>query len=169
MNLQHLDLSRGCCPATWKLLRRVIGVLILGCLLRPEAVSASANADSSASTGRGMFFGEGALRGTILGHTEALPLRVTTCANCHLDNAGRESSTSFAPALSRHAMTELRSRRGGPPSLFSPTSFCRMLRTGVDPVYVLITRQMPRYTLSDDQCLGLWRYLMETSDGPDDN
>ena len=43
-----------------------------------------------------------------------------------------------------------------------------MLRTGVDPAYVLITRQMPRYTLSDDQCLGLWRYLTETSDEPGD-
>jgi len=44
-----------------------------------------------------------------------------------------------------------------------------MLRTGVDPVYVVISRQMPRYTLSDDQCLDLWRYLMETSDEPHDN
>lgn len=66
-------------------------------------------------------------------------------------------------------MTEFHSRRGGPPSLFSTTSFCRILRTGVDPVYVVISRQMPRYTLSDDQCLDLWRYLMETSDEPHDN
>lgn len=165
MALRHLNLD----PATWMPFRRVIGALILGLLLRSEAVSAPANADSSASNGHGMFFGGGALHGTILGHSEALPPRVASCANCHLDDAGLSSSKSFAPTLSRHTMTELRSRRGGPPSLFSPPSFCRTLRTGVDPVYVLITRQMPRYTLSDDQCLGLWRYLMETSDGPDDN
>ncbi len=57
-------------------------------------------------------------------------------------------------------------RRGGPPSLFSQASFCRMLRTGVDPAYIVITRRMPRYTLSDEQCLGLWHYLMEASDAP---
>lgn len=153
-------------PATWRFFGRVVGVLILACLLRPEAASAPANADSSASTGRGMFFGNGALRGTILGHTEALSPRLASCANCHLDEAGLGSSTSFAPTLNRQGMTQLHGRRGGPPSQFSPTSFCRMLRTGVDPTYILITRQMPRYTLSDDQCLGLWRYLMETSDEP---
>ena len=156
-------------PATWRFLCRVVGVLILGCLLRPEAASAPVNADSAASTGREMFFDASSMRGTILGHTEALPPWLASCANCHLDDAGRRSSTSFAPTLSRHAMTELHSRRGGPPSLFSLTSFCRMLRTGVDPVYVLISRQMPRYTLSDDQCLSLWRYLMETSDEPGNN
>ena len=59
-------------------------------------------------------------------------------------------------------MTEPVARRGGPPTAFSSGSLCRMLRTGVDPAYILITRQMPRYTLNDDQCLGIWRYLMET-------
>ena len=39
-----------------------------------------------------------------------------------------------------------------------------MLRTGVDPASIVITRQMPRYTLDDNQCLNLWRYLTETSD-----
>jgi len=169
MALIHLNLVQMHGPSIRQLFCRIIGVLILGCLLQSEATSAPAKADNSASAGRGMFFGGGALHGTILGHSEALSPRVASCANCHLNDAGVRSSTSFAPTLDRDAMTELRSRRGGPPSLFSPTSFCRMLRTGVDPVYVLITRQMPRYTLSDDQCLDLWRYLMETSDGPDGN
>lgn len=163
---QHPRQTRG--PATWRFFGRAAGLLLLACLLRPEAASAPVVAESSALTGRGMFFGADALKGTILGHTEALPPRLASCANCHLDEAGLGSSASFGPPLNRQGMTHLRGRRGGPPSLFSPTSFCRLLRTGVDPAYVLITRQMPRYTLSDEQRLGLWRYLMETSDGPND-
>jgi len=168
MLLYFLQRRRMGSPASWRFFGQVVGVLILACLLRPEAAGAPANADSSALAGRGMFFGRGALQATILGHAEALPPRLAACSNCHLDEAGLSSSTSFAPPLNRQWMTQLHGRRGGPPSLFSPTSFCRMLRTGVDPAYVLITRQMPHYTLSDDQCLGLWRYLMETSDEPDD-
>lgn len=168
MSRYHIPIRHKRGSATWRLFGRVAGMVILACLLQPEAAGAPANADSAASTGRRMFFGEGALQGTILGHTEALPPRLASCANCHLDEAGLRSSTSFAPPLNRQGMTQSRGRRGGPPSLFSPVTFCRMLRTGVDPAYVLITRQMPRYTLSDDQCLDLWRYLMEASDGPSD-
>lgn len=110
-----------------------------------------------------MFFGDAALQGGIVGHSEALPPRLVACANCHVGAAGL-GAASFGPRLDGPRLTEMRGRRGGPPSAFSPASFCRMLRTGVDPASILITRQMPRYTLNDDQCLGLWRYLTETSD-----
>ncbi len=160
----HLGRARG--HATWKRLSRIAGVLIMGGLLQAAATDASANVDSSASTGRRMFFGESSLQGAIAGHAEPLPPRMVSCVNCHMGAAGLGSAASFAPSLGRSRMTEPLGRRGGPPSLFSQASFCRMLRTGVDPAYILITRRMPRYTLSDDQCLGLWRFLTESSDAP---
>lgn len=147
----------------WKRLGRIIGVLIMGGLLQAAAASVPTNAESSASAGGHMFLGEMALQGTIAGHAEPLPPRMVACANCHQRDPGFGSGKAFAPALTKPGMTELISRRGGPPSMFSPASFCQMLRTGVDPAYVLVTRQMPRYAVSDDQCLGLWRHIMETS------
>jgi hypothetical protein len=41
-----------------------------------------------------------------------------------------------------------------------------LLRTGVDPAYIVISRKMPRYVLDDEQCLDLWHYLLEQSDAP---
>jgi hypothetical protein len=40
-------------------------------------------------------------------------------------------------------------------------SFCRLLRTGVDPVLIVVSRQMPRYELDESQCGNLWHYLTE--------
>jgi hypothetical protein len=113
-----------------------------------------------------MFFGETPLRGIIVGHDRPLPPEVVGCVNCHLGGSRSTSDGSFAPLLARSTMTEPRRRRGGPPSQFSAESFCRLLRTGVDPVYIIISRQMPRYMLDDGQCLDLWQYLLEQSDEP---
>ncbi len=145
------------------LLGAMMGVLALSGLVWAEAARASALADASAATGRRMFFGDASLQGAIVGHPEALPPRLVACANCHGGGTG-PGAASFGPRLEGPRMTEMHGRRGGPPSAFSPASFCRMLRTGVDPASILITRQMPRYTLNDNQCLGLWRYLTEASD-----
>lgn len=145
------------------LLGAAMGLLALSCLLRAEAAGASALADASAATGRRMFFGEASLQGVIVGHPAALPPRLVACANCHEGTTGL-AAASLGPRLDGTRLTEMRGRRGGPPSAFSPASFCQMLRTGVDPASILITRQMPRYTLDDNQCLGLWHYLTETSD-----
>jgi len=152
--------------ALWKFVRRVAGVMLLGCVLQAGAAGALTNPDSSVATGRRMFLGESPLQGAIASHAELLPARTVACANCHLGTAGLGSGASFAPVLSRSGMTQLSSRRGGPPSVFAVASFCRMLRTGVDPAFILITRQMPRYTISDDQCRDLWSYLMEANDEP---
>ena len=149
--------------AAWRFLNRAVGVLVIGCLLQTASAGTSANPDSSASTGRRMFLGESSLQGAIAGHAKPLPPQMVPCANCHLGKAGLGSETSFAPTLDRSRMTEPMARRGGPLTVFSLASFCRALRTGVDPAYILITRRMPRYTLSDDQCLGLWRHLLETT------
>ena len=137
----------------------MLGVLALSGFVQAEAVGASAAA------GRRMFDGDASLQGAIVGHPEALPPRLVACANCHGGGAVGLAAASFGPRLDGTRLTEMRGRRGGPPSAFSPASFCRMLRTGVDPASILITRQMPRYTLDDNQCLGLWHYLTESSDG----
>jgi hypothetical protein len=113
-----------------------------------------------------MFFGDTPLQGAIFEHGRPLPPEVVACANCHLGDTRSTSGGSFAPLLSRSMLTEPRRRRGGPPSQFSAASFCRLLRTGVDPAYIVISRKMPRYVLDDEQCLDLWHYLLEQSDGP---
>jgi len=144
----------------------LLRLLIVGCLVQAAAAGAAPNPENPISAGQRMFLGETALQGEIAGHAEPLPARTVACANCHLGTEGTVIGSPFAPVLNRSRMTQSSVRRGGPPSMFSPASFCRMLRTGVDPAYVLITRRMPRYTLSDDQCLDLWQYLMETDDEP---
>ena len=111
-----------------------------------------------------MFFGETPLLGTLVGHQRPLPPEMVGCANCHSEGSGSISTRSFAPRLNRAGMIAPRGRRGGPPSRFSAVSFCRLLRTGVDPAYIVINRQMPRYMLDDGQCLDLWQYLMEEGD-----
>jgi hypothetical protein len=117
---------------------------------------------SSISAGRRLFFGELPLVGAIVGHRQPLPAEVTVCANCHTgDSVPASGRSSGPPPLSRLSLSELRKRRGGPPSQFSEASFCRLLRTGIDPAYIVIARRMPRYIVSEEQCQNLWDYLME--------
>src|SRR5207237_9972318 len=128
-----------CAPG---LRRRAIGVpLIAGCLLLhvlPSGASENA-ANDPASSGRHIFFGETPLRAIILGQSRPLPPERAACANCHAAGSRPASDGSFAPLLDRSAMIEPRRRRNGPPSSFSAASFCRLLRTGVDPAYIVIS------------------------------
>ncbi len=39
------------------------------------------------------------------------------------------------------------------------SSFCRLLRKGIDPVNIMIAREMPTYNLSDDECASLWKFV----------
>lgn len=129
--------------------------------------------------GRRLFVGEAMVRGTITGHQNALPALASRCVNCHSASAAARdtaaasavsatasatTTSSFAPALTRQHLTGLIARRGGPPSRYDEASFCRLLRTGIDPAYVLIPRNMPRYELPDADCHALWAYLNEASD-----
>jgi hypothetical protein len=81
------------------------------------------------------------------------------CANCHSAKSTSRLSASPAPQLNSALLLEMRQRHGGPPSLYNQAALCRMLRTGSDPAYVLIAREMPAYDVSDDQCASLWLYL----------
>jgi protein SCO1/2 len=45
-------------------------------------------------------------------------------------------------------------------------AFCSLLRTGIGPDHIVINIQMPRYTLSDNECRSLWEFLTEEPSGP---
>ena len=132
-------------------------------LVRAVPVNPENVGNGSSSAGRRMFFGETPLLGTIVGHQRPLPPKWSAALTAIGKTLG-QSTSAFAPRLDRAGMIAPRRRRGGPPSRFSAVSFCRLLRTGVDPAYMVINRQMPRYVLDDGQCLDLWQYLMEEGD-----
>jgi hypothetical protein len=116
--------------------------------------------------GQDLFNGAAALSGTIVGHTNALPPLSARCVNCHAaGSAGPASAASapgsFGPLLTRRHLTDAVARRGGPPSRYDQAAFCRLLRQGVDPAYVLIARAMPRYDISDGDCQALWALLTD--------
>ncbi len=129
---------------------------------------AAAPNDAAVQRGLQLYAGAAPLQGTITGHAAPLPPSAARCINCHaLGSAGpaRAASVSspaprsFGPLLTRERLTQRIARRGGPPSAYDEASFCRLLRTGIDPAYVLIPREMPRYELADTDCRGLWLHL----------
>lgn len=122
--------------------------------------------------GRRLFAGTEPMRGTIAGHTSALPSLASRCVNCHAPGrstvgaapaSAAPTNTSFAPLLTPAYLTAPSARRGGPPSRYDEAAFCRALRTGIDPAYVIVSRSMPRYELSDADCRALWRHLTEVA------
>jgi len=138
--------------------------LLLAALGAVAALSAVAAPSAPQVRGRELFAGTAALRGTITGHASALPPAGARCVNCHASGpaaAPASAAASFGPLLTRQRLTEPLPRRGGPPSRYDEATFCRLLRTGIDPAYVLITRSMPRYELPDADCQALWLHLTE--------
>ena len=140
------------------------------------AVASSAGAaagEGAAGRGRELFTGTAPLHGTIAGHTSALPPLAARCINCHaIGSAGpgragaasaAASAASFGPLLTVQGLTGLVARRGGPPSRYDEAAFCRLLRQGVDPAWVMVPRSMPRYELNDADCRALWRHLTDAS------
>ncbi|CAN7640347.1 hypothetical protein LJR290_004930 [Variovorax sp. LjRoot290] len=117
---------------------------------------------ASVARGARLFDGTEPLAGTLSGHSAPLPVAATRCTQCH---AGPGKSTAaasnFAPPLDRRQLREARPRRGGPPVAYEQASFCRTLRTGVDPAHVVLPRTMPRFDADDGQCAALWDYLTQ--------
>lgn len=148
-------------------LSATVVLMVAGCaLLQVVAVRASETAGRQAAiAGKHIFFGRMPLKGTIPGQKNLLPPERAACINCHPVGSSPTSDGSFAPPLDRSAILEPRRRRNGPPSYFSLDTFCTLLRTGVDPVYIVVNHQMPRFELDDDQCFDLWQYLMEPDNG----
>lgn len=125
------------------------------------AFSGSSTREVSA-LGRRLFSGEEELSGRMYTHTVAMPTAVIRCSNCHAAGNGPAVARSSAPRLTRDLLLQVRARRGGPPTSYGRDSFCRILRKGVDPAYILIDVAMPRYTFSDDQCMALWTFLTQS-------
>jgi len=121
-----------------------------------------AGGHSSAARGARLFDGTEPLAGTLSGHSAPLPGAATRCIQCH---AGPGKSTAavsgFAPPLDRRQLREVFPRRGGPPVAYDSASFCRTLRTGVDPAHVTLPRAMPRFDADQGQCAALWDYLTQ--------
>jgi hypothetical protein len=113
----------------------------------------------SARRGAELYRGKEALSGQIRGQDDALPPQVLRCANCHSAKSSAQLPAPAAPRIDSALLLELRQRRGGPPSRYDQAAFCRLLRTGSDPAFILIAREMPTYEVSDEQCASLWIFL----------
>ena len=140
-----------------------VGIALLVLCQLPFFGGLSAAA-SPGSRGRAIFVGKVPLKGRVRGHQGELPPAVVVCRNCHTAGT-RTQGPALAPAarlaarLDRSLLLEPRPRRGGPPSSYDRSAFCKLLRTGIDPAYVLVARDMPIFDLDDGQCDSLWRFL----------
>ena len=144
---------------------RAFGLLAWGFALCVAAFAAP-------ERGRLLFQGELPLAGRVTGHTSDLPVVASRCVNCHAVVAPASvaaSAAASAPAIGTQAfglaltpsgLTGAFKRRGGPPSRYDEASFCRVLRTGIDPAHVILPRSMPRYDVADADCGAIWSYLI---------
>jgi hypothetical protein len=120
--------------------------------------------------GEAIFLGAVPVKARIRGHSTPLPAEVVVCANCHGANSRGPvlpgSTAGAAPRVDRALLLESRTRRGGPSSTYDTASFCNLLRTGIDPVFILVAREMPTYDIDEADCDALWSYLTETQPAP---
>jgi hypothetical protein len=130
-----------------------------------SSVCGSAAAASPAAMGQRVFDGPVALHGRLYTQADDLPTKIVRCANCHSFGTSPPVPNSNAPRLSSQWLEQLRQRRGGPKSSYDATRFCSLLRTGVDPVHIVINVEMPRYQMTDEECRALWAFLTRTSNG----
>ncbi|QAU34451.1 hypothetical protein [Janthinobacterium sp. 17J80-10] len=114
--------------------------------------------------GKDIFTGKEAIPAMISGHQARLPPQVARCINCHVPDKSGVAKKESAPSLSSAWLQQARTRRGGPAFAYERENFCKTLRSGVDPEYVVLNRAMPRFELSNEQCLALWLYLTEKRD-----
>ncbi|MGF6917328.1 hypothetical protein [Paraburkholderia sp. 40] len=123
------------------------------------AVTPAANgADSSQSMelGRDIFSGQHALAAHLRDDDRMLPDNAIRCINCH---GHADNAASFGPPLtSQYLLSDTRGR-GGPPSRYDLSSFCRALNVGVDPTGIVLKKAMPQYTFSDTECAAVWSFV----------
>ncbi|MFL5307269.1 MAG: hypothetical protein ACJ8F1_18780 [Polyangia bacterium] len=123
------------------------------------AGTAAARTPVTVARGRALFTGREPLAGRIRDHRSNLPAAVVVCRGCHVAAAASPGAPPPAPPIDRSLLLEARPRRGGPPSAYDAPALCRLLRTGTDPAYVLVAREMPVFDVDDAQCESLWRFL----------
>jgi hypothetical protein len=139
-------------------------VVCMASLLLAVAVRADSPAHEEYLAGQALFAGRLDLSGRIYTHRVELPPAVVRCANCHAVADGPAVPRSLAPRLTRDLLLRPQPRRGGPASVYDNERLCTLLRKGVDPAFVLISVQMPRYAIDDAGCRALWRFLTGGAD-----
>lgn len=127
---------------------------------------------SETDLGRKLYTGQLPVTAQLRGQDIALPPMASRCVNCHSNAASQASgktntatdklAQNFGPALEAGVLRNRQSRRGGPASSYELGSFCRVLRTGIDPAHILISRNMPVFQINDEQCSALWQFLNQT-------
>jgi len=123
-------------------------------------MSSCVTAAAVSSQGEALYYGVVPLSGRISGQTLQLPARVLACVRCH-EGRGGQAGGELQPGVDLLGgwLSQIRSRRNGPASQYTPATFCRALRNGIDPVSVVLAIQMPRFDISDQDCNALWNYL----------
>jgi mono/diheme cytochrome c family protein len=116
-----------------------------------------------AARGARLFDGREALDATLADHAIALPSGSVRCSQCHTGPGGTPpgGAPSPGPRLDRASLRDALPRRGGPPAAYELATFCRTVRTGIDPSHVVLPRSMPRFTIDDARCEALWTYLTQ--------
>lgn len=137
-----------------------VAIIRLAVLFGVGLTVLAARLPDSPRRGRALFYGKQVLTGKIRDHDEDLPSEALRCSNCHESKSGGLDPVS-APHLDGSLLLENRQRRGGPPSRYDSASFCKLLRTGTDPAFIVIARTMPVYKLNEEQCNSLWAFVTE--------
>ncbi len=154
--------------------RKSFRARLLALLCLPLALVATLSYANQSATdlGRKLYTGQLPVGAQLRGQDIALPSIASRCVNCH-SNASSQASgkanattdklaQNFGPALEAGVLRNRQSRRGGPASSYELGSFCRVLRTGIDPAHILISRNMPVFQINDEQCSALWQFLNQT-------
>jgi hypothetical protein len=130
-------------------------------ILLPLSMSSFYNL-AFAKSGNDFFYGHKPLTARLHGETETLAPSATVCANCHIPSESPIADLSgqaIGGDIRNKALLKRRSRRGGPEASYDANSFCRALRTGIDPVMISLPQKMPRYAVDDETCLAIWKYI----------
>ncbi|MBR7779701.1 hypothetical protein [Undibacterium rugosum] len=122
--------------------------------------------------GRKLYMGAISVPAQLRGQDIVLPPMASRCVNCHSSASSQASGKAYAaadklaqnfgPVLEAGMLSNRQSRRGGPASSYELASFCRVLKTGIDPAHILISRNMPVFQMNDEQCEALWQFLNQT-------
>lgn len=135
---------------------RSLSISLLGLALLPGLAAVSIE------RGEALYGGKEPLHGRVRGQDDLLPPEAVRCVNCHNPASKDRLSGKPAPRIDGEWLMQARQRHGGPPSSYNQASFCKVLRAGTDPVYVLVAREMPVYEMDEDQCASLWLFLTTT-------
>ncbi len=119
--------------------------------------TAATTPDDPVAFGQQLFLGEVALSARLRTNPRDLPASAVRCANCHAATSGAQP---FGPPLTRDTLQGLMARRGGPPTVYTRDTFCKVLADGVDAANVVLSSAMPQYRLSDEECNALWAFLL---------